>query len=220
MNNNLLKQLYQYDTPKISDALDAYGVHGFLSSIKPLKKHQKLIGPAFTVKYQKIIQKSKSFMQASNYIDEVPSGAVIVIDNDGDVSCSVWGGILTHFAYRKNIAGTVVHGAVRDQHDFVHYNYPIYAIGSTARTGKNRVKIQAHSCKLYIDDVQINFNDIIFADDNGVLVIPKESIADIITMVKNIEQNEAKILEAIDSGCSLKEARERYNYDCPWVLES
>ncbi len=212
----MLKTLFEYTTPEISDALDACGINGFLHNIKPIGNAKKLIGPAYTIQYNAINPVPGQFMQASNYIDEVPAGAVIVIDNNGVSSCSVWGGILTHYAHNKKIAGTVVHGCVRDLEKSEKYHYPIYATGVTAKTGKNRVAITAQKVPLTIDGIKIHFNDIVFADHNGTLIIPQDQLSKILDMAKNIANNEQKIINAIDNGMSLKEAREIYHYNCPW----
>ncbi len=214
--NNILKALFEFTTPEISDALDACGINGHLSNIMPMGGGKKLIGPAYTVQYTPINQKPDQFMQASNYIDDVPAGAVIIIDNAGMSSCSVWGGILTHFAHHKNIAGTIVYGCVRDKDLLEKYPYPVFALGVTAKTGKNRVKLTSQRGSLTIEGVHIHFNDILIADSNGVLVIPLGQIEQVLEMTQNIAMNERKIIEAIDTGKSLKEAREIHHYDAPW----
>ncbi len=216
IDSKILQALYQHSSPEISDALDACGINGYLSGIKPIGISQKLIGPAYTIQYKALSEVPKQFMQASNYIDEVPPGYVVIIDNGANVSCSVWGAILTHFAHRKNIAGTVVNGAIRDVVFHEKYQYPLYAAGVTPRTGKNRARIVSSREALSIDNVSIRFNDIIFADRNGVLVIPLEQVGKILKMVQNISLTEQKIISAVDAGKPLKEARDLYHYDKPW----
>lgn len=218
-DQEILKALYRFSTPEISDALDACGIHGYLDGIKPIGTAKKLIGPAYTVHYQPIVARTHPFMQASNYIDEVPENAVIVIDNQASLSCSVWGVILTHTASKKHIAGTIVHGAIRDVLLHEKYNYPLYASGVTAKTGKNRVISTFQRCQLTIQGVNINYNDIVFADSNGVVIIPKDQLGKILKMVQNISKNEHLIMQAVDSGKTLKEAREKYHYNMPWEDE-
>ena len=49
-----------------------------------------------------------------DYIDDVPPGSVIVLDNGGRDNATVWGDILTEIAQRRGIAGTVIDGMCRD----------------------------------------------------------------------------------------------------------
>jgi regulator of RNase E activity RraA len=49
-----------------------------------------------------------------DYIDDVPPGSVIVLDNGGRDNATVWGDILTEVAHNKGIAGTLIDGVNRD----------------------------------------------------------------------------------------------------------
>lgn len=219
-NEEMAKQLEamaEFSTPQMSDALDAIGIKGYLSNIKPIGIATRLIGPAYTVQYQSYREKPKNFMQAGQYIDEVPEGAVIIIDNNGLTTCSVWGGILTHFAQLKKLAGTVVNGLVRDADALAVENYPVFALGVTACTGKNRVYASDQRCALSIDGVVIQCNDIVVADSNGVLIIPKDKVNEVLKMTHTIARNEEHIIHAINNGKTLKEAREAFHYDTPWI---
>ena len=212
-----LQQLQTLSTTEISDALDSCGVEGALLSIKPLTPGRKIIGPAFTVRYVPYDAPSSSFQNAQNYIDDLPAGSVIVIDNNGQTDCSVWGELLTEVAINKGIAGTVIHGAARDIEAIANSNYPLFCVGHTMRTGKNRVYKESEQCPLIINSVAINSGDIIFGDDNGVLVIPLYLLDKVIARAQNIQRTEEKIRQAVNNGVSLKQARIDYHYDTPWL---
>lgn len=216
MNQKVYQAFYQFSSPEISDALDACGINGYISKIMPIGKSGKLVGPAYTLQYRPYEEPPKDFMQASHYIDDVPQGAVVFIHNEGNLTCSVWGSILSHFAHRQKIAGTVVYGAVRDVHLHEKYDYPVYACGITPRTGKNRVRLVSQKQTLQVEGVPIHFNDIVFADSTGTIIIPKDKANQVLSMVQNISHNECLIHHAIDLGKSLKEAREMHHYDKPW----
>jgi len=65
---------------------------------------------------------------AGDYLDDVHAGDV-VLDNQGRLDCTVWGGILTRLAARKGIAGTVVNGVARDTAVADDLGYPLFARG-------------------------------------------------------------------------------------------
>ncbi|KTD15872.1 isocitrate/isopropylmalate family dehydrogenase [Legionella israelensis] len=213
------RQLLAFSSTEISDALDSCGVEGALSGIKPLTGNTKLVGPAYTIKYAPYKKNTQTFKGAANYIDEVPAHSVIVIDNEGREDCTVWGDILTQTALQRGISGTVVHGAIRDVELIRQYRYPVYCKNYTMRSGKNRVHKSAAQVPVVINNVKIHPGDIIFADDNGVLVIPVQLIDEIIDKAKNIQQTEQKIVEAVKAGSSLKQARKEYGYDKPWLSQ-
>ena len=212
-----VQALSPFNTPEISDALDACGVEGALLHIKPLILGKKLIGPAYTVQYKSYTNACENFRSASDYIDNVPTASVIVIDNDSRVDCTVWGGILTQAARLKGISGTIVNGAVRDAHQIQDAHYPVFCLDQYMRSGKNRVYKSQEQCPLMINGVTIYPGDIIFADDHGVLVIPIQRLDDIIDKAQNIQSTEKKITTALQAGERLDHARAKYRYDQPWL---
>ena len=152
-----------------------------------------------------------------NYIDLIPENSVIVIDNDGRQDCTAWGAILTKAAQIKGLAGTVVHGAVRDLPSIRESQYPVFSSGTYMRSGKNRIKKTGEQCPLMIHSVTIYPGDIIFGDDNGVLVIPKDQLEDIIYKAQNIQRTEQYITQAIKNGSTLAQARIDFHYDQAWL---
>jgi regulator of RNase E activity RraA len=214
---NLIQQLSQFSTPEISDALDACGIEGTLLGIKAVSANLKMVGPAFTVKYLAYPCKQDVFKDAGNYIDEVPPFSVIVIDNEGRLDCTTWGGILTQVALLRNITGAVVYGAIRDIDLIQQKKFPLYASGIYMRSGKNRVFKSNQQCELSIQGVRIRPQDIVLADNNGVLIIPKTRLADVIEKANNIKKTEDNIINAVKADMKLEEARKLHHYDQPWL---
>ncbi len=214
---NFYHRLQALNTAEVADALDACSVEGALLNIKPLKSGTRLIGPAYTIEYSLYDEKPQSFQGAADYIDSVPPNSIIVIDNKGREDCTTWGHILTEVALHKNIAGTLVHGAVRDIQSIRASNYPLFCSAVYMRSGKNRVYKSGECCQLTINDVVINPGDFIFADDNGALVIPQNLLDEVIEKAETINATEQKIIAAVKEGSSLSQARKDYRYDKPWI---
>ncbi len=218
---NYIEQLKKFDSAEISDVLDSIGIEGALLDIRPIADNLKIVGPAFTVKYDAYENKNQNeFKNAGNYIDDVPVESVVIIDNDGRSDCTTWGDILTQVAMKNNIAGTIVNGAIRDVEYIRGVKYPLYAKSIYMRSGKNRVYKSDHQCKLCINGVSIKPNDIIFADDNGVIVIPLQYAETVISRAENIRVTENNIIESIRAGMRLDDARKKHRYDQPWLNSS
>lgn len=215
-----IEALRSFNSAEIADALDACGVEGAITNLKPLSPGMKLIGPAYTIKYLPYEQQPDTFKGAANYIDAVPAQSVIVIDNQGRNDCTTWGEILTQVALKKSIGGTIVNGAVRDVKFIRDAGYPVFCTGYFMRSGKNRVYMADEQCPLNINGIAIKPDDIIFADDNGVLVIPAYLVTEIIEKAHNIKITEQRINAAVQRGVSLEEARKDYRYDQPWLKHS
>ncbi len=213
-----LEKLKTLSSSELSDALDSLNIEGVLLGIFPRTLNKlPMIGPAFTVRYEAYEEKPSTFKSAGNYIDAVPGGSVIVIDNQGRNDCTTWGGILTQVATQKKLQGTVISGACRDIKEIHNLNYPLFSTGVTMRSGKNRVYKSTEQIPLCIQGITIKPGDIIFGDENGVLVIPQDQLSEVTHRALNIQKTEGEILQSVKAGMSLEKARETHRYDQPWL---
>jgi 4-hydroxy-4-methyl-2-oxoglutarate aldolase len=206
---DVLSRLRTLPTAAISDALDRAGIAGALHGIGPLSNGFRAVGPAFTVRYAPADDARGS---VGDFLDDVPSGAVIVIDNDGRTDVTVWGGIMTEVAAVRGIAGTVINGVCRDVSASLAHGYPIFSRGRFMRTGKDRVRLVAVGEPLTVSGVDIRPGALVCADADGAVAVPAAEAERVVELAENIEQVEADIVAAVRSGSSLRAARERFGY--------
>lgn len=198
------------DTPGVSDAMDKLGLHGQALGIMPLADYTRVVvGPAFTVKY---VPASSPPGTVGDFIDEVAPGDVVVIDNDGRTDCTVWGDIMTQYAGLRGIAATVIDGVCRDVNQALGDNYPMFSAGRFMRTGKDRVQVESVQTTVAIGTVRVAPRDIVVADANGVVIVPRARAADVARIARQIEQVEARIREEIVQGKTLGAARAALGY--------
>ena len=196
-------------TSTVSDALDRLGIAGQCLGIKPVDVKFRMCGRAHTMRTVPAEIEPKS---VGDYIDDVPSGAVIVIDNGGRQDKTVWGDILTFLAHKMGIAGTVIDGNCRDIHRCIEIDYPVYSRGWSMRTGKDRVQLEDINIPVSIGDARVAPGDILLGDADGVLVIPRGAEDMVIELARGIDAAEEKIMEAIKGGMRLDEARSKFKY--------
>ncbi|MGA9704593.1 RraA family protein [Pseudomonas sp.] len=198
------------DTPGVSDALDKLGLPGQCLGVAPLDNYSKVIvGPAFTVQY---VTASVPPGTVGDFIDDVAPGDVVVIDNGGRTDCTVWGDIMTQYAGTRQIAATVIDGVCRDVNKALGDGYPIFSKGRFMRTGKDRVQVQSVNQPVSIGTVRVCARDIVVADANGVVVVPRARAAEVAACARQIERVEADIRALISQGKTLKEARTALGY--------
>lgn len=210
LSAELITAFKALDTASVSDALDKCGINGQAQHIMPLANYPStVVGPAFTVKY---VPAGKPAGTVGDYIDDVPPGAVVVIDNEGRTDCTVWGDILTQYAGLKSIAGTVIHGVCRDVTKALLDDYPIFSTGRFMRTGKDRVEVASVNETVSIGAVKVCASDIVVADASGVVFVPLQHAQEVLEIAQDIERVEAAIREKIESGSRIKEARQSLGY--------
>jgi regulator of RNase E activity RraA len=198
------------DTPGVSDAMDKLGLHGQTMGIMPLADYEAVVvGPAFTVKY---VPASVPAGTVGDFIDDVAEGDVIVIDNDGRTDCTVWGDIMTQYAGLRHIAGTVIDGVCRDVNKALGEGYPLFTAGRFMRTGKDRVQVESVSGAVGIGTVRVASRDIVVADANGVVIVPRGRAREVARIARKIEEVESHIREQLAQGKTLGEARAALGY--------
>jgi 4-hydroxy-4-methyl-2-oxoglutarate aldolase len=205
----LLDQLRRLPTAVLSDALDRLSLPGSAHGLAPLQAGQRICGPAFTIRY---VPAGAEPGTVGDFIDDVPPGAVIALDNQGRTDRTVWGDILTSVARQRGIAGTVIWGVCRDVATARELGYPIYSSGRFMRTGKDRVAVAEIGGVIALGDVQVRPGDIIVGDDDGIVVIAASRGAEVASVAASIESAETRIRKAALSGQPLAEARRAHGY--------
>ncbi|HWQ09899.1 MAG TPA: RraA family protein [Holophaga sp.] len=198
------------DTPAVSDALDKLGLPGQALGIMPLADYTgTVVGPAFTVGY---VPAGTPAGTVGDFIDDVAEGDVVVIDNGGRADCTVWGDILTQYAGLRGIAGTVIDGVCRDVNRALADGYPLFTAGRFMRTGKDRVEVGSVNAVVGIGTVRVAPRDIVVADANGVVVVPRARAREVADLARQIEAVEAAIRERLVQGATIREARAALGY--------
>lgn len=197
------------DTTAISDAMDRLGIAGQCLGIKPLDHGMRLAGRAFTILYG---PSGKPSGTVGDYIDDVPPGDVVVLDNGGRENATVWGDILTWVAHTRRLGGTVIDGACRDTHLALELRYPMFSRSYSMRTGKDRVQVEAMGGPVNIGDARCEKGDILRGDSDGVIVIPQAHEDEVLAVAEEIDAIEERIRGAVKNGLTLVEARRQHGY--------
>jgi 4-hydroxy-4-methyl-2-oxoglutarate aldolase len=208
-DDEIVAGLAQFATSGISDALDRLGIAGQAFGIAPLDPSARLAGRAFTGFYQPVDVNGGT---VGDYIDDVPPGGVVVLDNAGRCDVTVWGDILTLVAAHRGIAGTVIDGVCRDTLRSRELNYPVFTRGRFMRTGKDRVQLTALQVPVTIGQVRVRPGDVLVGDADGIVVIPKERETEVLDVARDIENAEEKIREQVTRGVPLVKARSELGY--------
>jgi len=211
MNDQQLVALFEgLDTPGVSDAMDKLGIAGQCLGIAPLDNYPgTVVGPAFTVQY---VPASMPPGSVGDFIEDVLPGDVVVIANAGRTDCTVWGDIMTQYAGSRGIAATVIDGVCRDVSKALGDSYPLFTRGRYMRTGKDRVQVLAVNQPVAISGARVCARDIVVADANGVLVVPRARAEEVARTARQIEAVESQIRAQIEAGKTLRQARESLGY--------
>ncbi|TWG84074.1 regulator of RNase E activity RraA [Cupriavidus gilardii J11] len=209
-NNDWLVAARELSTAEVSDALDVFRLPGSAHGIGRITGTRPLFGQAYTVRYAPVDTGAPGTV--GDFLDQVPPGAIVVIDNAGRTDCTVWGGILSAMAAHRGIGGTVINGVCRDTAEAEAANYSLYARGRFMRTGKDRVQVEAVGTPVSLGDVRVCPGDYVIGDADGIVVVPQARAEAVFRKALVTRGAEEKILAAVLAGASLSEARRLHGY--------
>lgn len=195
--------LEQVSTPNISDAMHRGGV---IPDILPLVNGIKMVGRAVTVRTY-----PGDWAKPVEAIDIASEGEVIVIDAGG-VPPAVWGELASHSAARKNIAGVVIFGAIRDIDEIKKLHFPAFAKSICPNAGEPK-GFGEINIPIKINNIIIEPNDWIVADDNGVVRIPKKDAVEIANRAMDVLEKENRIRKEIKEGGTLSSVTELLKWE-------
>ncbi len=210
MDDALVDRLRGLTTSGVSDALDRLAIAGQCLGLRAVTVDRQLVGRAFTVRFAPVSPNSQATV--GDYVDDVQPGQVVVLDNRGRTDATVWGDILSLTASRRGIAGTIIDGVCRDAAASREVDYPIYARGSYMRTGKDRVQVAEVGGSVSCSTAQVGPADLVLADGDGVVIVPRSRAEEIVDLAEAIEAREAQIRAAVLDGLMLRQARSQHGY--------
>lgn len=210
MRDDLVDRLHALTTSAVSDALDRLRIVGHCHGLRAVTVDRPIAGPAFTVRFAPISPNSDATV--GDYLDDVPAGHIIVLDNNGSTDATVWGDILSLAAIRRGVEGTLIDGVCRDSAAARELGYPIYARGTYMRTGKDRVQVADVNVPVACSTAQVGPGDLLLGDGDGVVVVPRGRAEEIVSLAESIEKSEDSIRQAVLGGRSLREARSEHDY--------
>jgi 4-hydroxy-4-methyl-2-oxoglutarate aldolase len=202
---NYRSRFMKLATTNVADALDALNIKGATFGITPIwEGAPKIVGQAVTVKILPAGMTKPENHYGVGVIEAAKEGDVIVFDNGGRLDTTCLGGILATAAWQKKVAGAVIDGACRDIEEFIELGFPVYARVRVITSARGR-SMDVVNVMIQFGGVQVRPHDIVFADCNGVVVIPQKSIEEVLAKAEAICDKDQQIVRDIKSGMSILE---------------
>jgi regulator of RNase E activity RraA len=209
----IIERLAKLDTCAVSDALDSLALKGATWGIGPLWQCPRIVGRAVTMKIKPAGLQQPTQHLGTAPIEAAKSGDIIVIDNDGQLQFSCWGGLLALSAKLKGLSGVVIDGACRDIDEARELSFPVYARSVVPMTARGRIMQESFNQEIQFGGVQCHPGDLVIADGSGVVIVPKEKEEDVVTAAEGIFQKEQEMAAGIRKGHSGLEMLEKLGYE-------
>jgi len=189
----LIERLLAVDVSALSDADKTLPIVD--PAVRAMVPDVRMAGPAFTVVAE------DDHLPVMSALAEASPGDVLVIATNGGTR-AVFGELFATDAKRRGLAGLVVDGLCRDLRGLRAIGLPIFARGTTPRSG-TAVSRAAHGTTIAFGGVEVSPGDIVFGDDDGLLIAPSGSIEAALEAAELIGRAERAILAAQAGGEAL-----------------
>jgi len=190
-DDEVVAQYRDLPSATISDALRKQQTlpHNIKSVYTPF---EKIVGPALTVAVS-----PGDELLALKAIEIAEPGDVIIVSGAGPSKFSLWGGIMSTMAKVRGVAGLVTDGLVRDVDQCRQLPFTIFAAGVTPVAPSIDVPPGSLNYPITFGEVIVHPGDLIVADEDGVVIVPKGQLVDVAEDVRGRLRREEEWLEKI-----------------------
>lgn len=169
----------------------------------------KIVGPAVTILEVPTEERLPPRL-ALEMIDSCEPGSVLLIAN-GDKEVALWGGLMTAGAVVNGLAGAVLDGGLRDVEEIKRdYDFPIFARSISPASTVGRYETISANEPIEVGGVKVNPGDLIVGDQDGVVVVPKDLVEEVLKLAQEIEAREREQTRFIHETKSLLKGLEKY----------
>jgi 4-hydroxy-4-methyl-2-oxoglutarate aldolase len=163
--------------------------------IRPIIQGVKMIGKAHTVHCK------ADFLTVLKALHDAQEGEVIVIDGEGE-KIALAGEMFALESRKKKLGGIVVDGGCRDVNGIREIKSPLFARYITPAAGTSS-KIFKTQVQVNCGGVPVSPGDIVFGDDDGIIVMTEKEVSEILDTAENIQRIEAKAIRKMGEGKNL-----------------
>ena len=201
------------EAASVADAMEQlYGKKAYMShDMRPLST-TKFAGPAVTVLLKKEEQNegSKALQGMLDAIDEAAPGSVYVMVLQDGLDYAGAGGLMSTAMKYRGLAGAVIDGGVRDTPQIAKLQFPVFSRGVVPSTTVNHYRVAGKNVPVTCAGVEVQPGDIVVADMDGVVVVPRDKAADVVKKAQQLDNTEHSMLPFIEKYKSIREAVARF----------
>ena len=204
------RELY---TGVICDVLDSLGhrQQAMHADVRPVHPDMTLVGRARTVLSVDVYHIPENcYEQEIAFVDALLPGDVAVGCTNRSTRTGLWGELLSTAARARRARGAVMDGYVRDVRRIIDMGFPVFAAGMRPVDSRGRSIVIDYDIPVECAGVLVRSGDIIFADVDGVAVIPQEVTEETLARARAKVQQEDASRAELERGGYLRDVYARY----------
>ena len=187
----------------VSDALDAEGYprQSPRVPLKPLTVNTVLVGRCRTTLWAEMAHPDpRPYDLELRAVDSCRTDDVIIAAANGSLRSGVWGELLSTAARNGGCVGVIVDGGVRDVRQMRAMGFPCFARATIVYDSRDRQRVIDLDVPVEIDGVRFNSGDLVIADEDGVVVVPRAVETSVVRRAWDKVHAENRVRDAIKGG--------------------
>jgi len=210
----LLTRFERLYTGAVSDVLREFCLldQALPGHLRPLNDDHTVAGIAFTVKSAPHVQITGEMTFRTEMLEAMREDHFVTWDTSNDEKATLWGGVMTATAVSKGIKAACIDGGIRDTHQIKDKNFPVYYKHRIPNGSLGRCLITHYQVPIKIGDVVIKPGDVMLADIDGVVCIPRDLAHAALLRAEEVRANEKKIFGWVAEGQTVREITKNGGY--------
>ncbi len=197
-----------------SDILDELGFRNCVisphSKIQPFNDKYVIFGRCHTLLNEVDTNVNDPYEKAIECIDHMESGSILFTSGKGNLQTGIMGELTATAMEARGVRGAIVDGYSRDVRKLKSMGYPTFAWGPSPIDTTGRVRVTAVNEPINVGGVTVNPSDLVFADFDGIVVIPNKIEAEVIEKVIERIKVEGDVRMELSNGRSMRSVWEEY----------
>jgi regulator of RNase E activity RraA len=226
LDKKAIETLQRVSTATLTTVLLKKGLRNiWMRGAKPLRPGQpRLVGPAFTLRFVPAREDLatpaswSSPISTRTAIEAMPEGCIAVVDAMGITDAGIFGDILCARMAKRGVTALVTDGVVRDLEGVLGTGLPVWCDGAAAPPSVAGLTFVGWGEPIGCGGVAVFPDDVVVADQDGAVLIPKAQLETVLTEGPAQEAEEAWIVDEVNRGATLPglypmnaETRARYD---------
>ena len=200
-------------TAVVSDALDQVGIRNqaMREYLRPLYPASKCAGFARTIACSDVYHiPNDPYSLEIEAVDSILPGEVVVVSTQKSLRNAPWGELLSTAAKARQGRGAVIDGLVRDVKKIEELGFPVFATGIKPVDSVGRGVVTGYNLPVECGEVMVHPGDFVFADYDGVVVVPKAAMREVLGIAADKVDRENHSRAELKQGAYLRDVYKRY----------
>ncbi len=197
----------------VADILDELGYRNqaMRQDIRPLERRFVIAGRAKTILAVDVYEIPEDpYKLEIESIDSLKEGDVVVACTNRSTRNGYWGELLSTASMMRGARGAIIDGISRDTKKILELGFKVFTAGFKPLDSKGRGLVIRYDCPVECGDILVHPGDVIFADCDGVVVIPREMVLQVVPLALEKANQENSSREELKRGAYLRDVFDKY----------